>query len=207
MMRALPKQVWPEWLAQKLGQRRLTEKTWHDFCRASLARPLLTFREALLAGWLIIYVKKFQMVNHAKTAPWVAPSSARIWLTINAKISTFCTTSLFCTLFGINWRALSQPTRWIFFVYIIKNTTAYLSYVHAINSVRVSGCKKTRMKTFKQDVLTFLTNSFLAVWKKLPKIKAYQSWWFKGRFTRYDFVACVKLTIGLRHDFTIVAAF
>ena len=29
----------------------------------------------------------------------------------------------------------------------------------------------------------------------------------KGRFTRYDFVACEKLTTGLRHDFTIVAAF
>ena len=29
----------------------------------------------------------------------------------------------------------------------------------------------------------------------------------KGRFTRYDFVACDKLTTGLRHGLTIVAAF
>ena len=56
MMRALPKPVWPEWLAQKLGLRWL--KRLEKFSAVFLFRPLVSFREALLAGCLIGNEKK-----------------------------------------------------------------------------------------------------------------------------------------------------
>ena len=46
MMHSLPKLVWQEWPVQKLSRL----KTWHHFCRAFLAHPLVSFREMLLAG-------------------------------------------------------------------------------------------------------------------------------------------------------------